>query len=141
MQMKNYTDMEQYLNIVKYKSAIFENDYVYFWMEGEILCNAYKKDALIGAEAAWEVINFRKKHFPGDQLVMIFMSNIKCLDEAGKKVFASEESYEGISKLALITTNVFQQIFGNFYLRCSMTNIPTKILLSKRDAVTWLLKK
>lgn len=135
------SDFEYYMDTVKYNSVVHENEHVYFWKEGEILCSSYKKNVIIGAAAAKEVIRFRKEHFPGNHLIVVFLANIKCMDDAGKKVFASEESLEGIIKGALITNILFQKIVGNFYLSLLKTHVPTKLFTSKSDAVTWLLKK
>lgn len=132
---------DSYIHNVKYNSSVRENQHVYFWKEGEILCSSYKKNAIIGAAAAKEVIRFRKEHFPGDHLFMASIVNIQCIDAAGKKIFASEESLEGLIKFALIPTSLLQQIVGNVYLKTLKLPVPSRLFLSKNDAVKWLLKK
>lgn len=138
---RNELDFEIYMSSIKYSSSVRENEFSYIWKEGEVVCSSYKKNVIIGAAAAREVIRFRKEQFPGNHLFMAFMANIECIDEAGKKVFASEESLEGVIKFALIPTSFVQQVVGNLYLKSLKLPVPAKLFLSKEDAVKWLLKK
>ena len=45
---------------------------------------------------------------------------------------------EGMSALAIIMENTFGCMIGNFYLKVSRPNIPTKLFSNEEQAIKWL---
>ena len=118
---------------------IFENTYMTAWMEGEIYIGVYKKNLLIGLEAAVETVRLRKEITQNQPIRgLLFISNLKAISEEAKKYFASEEALENVEKFALVSDSVFTMLIANTYLKLVPPKVPSKMFTNKEDALKWL---
>ena len=124
------------------KNHIYENKYMYSWKEGKVFIAKYKPDALIGLEAAKELVSFRKNIFQNEKyFTLIYVpSNLGCMCPEARKYFASEEATENIIKGAFIVESYYLKILGNAFLYINKPLVPAKIFLNKQDGMKWLLE-
>ena len=120
---------------------IIQNDYIMYWMEEEIVCVMYKENALIGIEAAKEIILLRRESFPGNHPYLVYLfTGMDCVTKDARKLFASKEACEGVSKGALLVKSFINEIIGNAYLKIDKPLVPTALFRNKEEAVKWLRK-
>jgi hypothetical protein len=122
---------------VKMRNDIVENDYVAVWIEDGILFGLYKKNCIIGLEAAKEIVALRKqltKEVPYPCIA--YINYIKVVTKEARKYLASEDNGQ-LLKLAL-TDSGFSKILGNIFLSLDKPIMPTRLFTKKDEAVKWL---
>jgi hypothetical protein len=119
---------------------VCENDYVAFWMEDGILTGMYKKDVVIGLEAAKEIVALRKKFTLGVAYpALAYIKYVKTISKEAREYFA-DEGTDLLVKLALVTDSGFSKILGNIFLELDKPLTPTRMFTNKEEAVEWLRK-
>jgi hypothetical protein len=120
------------------EKKLVENSYVSFWIEDGILYGLYKKDVVIGLEAAREVVALRKKFTNGQAYPAIaFIKHVKVISKEARKYLA-EEGSELITKGALVSDSGFSKILGNMFLALDKPKMPTRIFTNVKEAIAWL---
>lgn len=110
-----------------------------YWMEEEIVRVMYKNNVLIGADAAREVIALRRKSFPGDHPYLVYLyTSMQCITPEARKLFASKDACEGVTRGALLVKSFINKILGNTYLNIDRPLVPTKMFTDEKEAITWL---
>ncbi len=67
-------------------------------------------------------------------------SSILSSTKEARDYFASTHGSEGILSLAIIMSNTFGRVMGNFYLRVNKPIIPTKLFSTEEEAIVWSRK-
>jgi hypothetical protein len=117
-----------------------ENEFVSIWIEDGILYCLYKKDAVIGLEAAREIVAMRKKVVKGVSYpALAFIKNLKVVSKEARKYFA-EEGTEGMTMGALLTDSGFSKILGNLFLAIDKPKMPVRLFTNIEEAIIWLKK-
>ena len=118
-----------------------ENDYVSFWMEDGVLVGMYKKDVIIGLEAAKETVALRKKFTGGIPYpALAYIKHVKVISKEARTYLADEGSDE-LTKGALVTDSGFSRILGNMFLALDKPKMPTRMFTNKEEAIQWLKKQ
>jgi hypothetical protein len=119
-----------------------ENDYVAIWMEDNVLVMVYKKDSVIGIDAAKEIAAFCRNFTKGIPYpVLSYIKFVKAISKEARDFFASKEGCEGLTKGALMVDSGFSKIMGNLFLTVHKPIIPGKIFTDRKEAMEWLKKK
>jgi hypothetical protein len=119
--------------------GIVENDYVKLWIEDGILVILYKKDSVIGLNAAKEIMALVKKIRKGISYpVLSYNKNIKAISKEAREFFATKEGCEGLVKGAIVVDSGFSKIIGNLFLSVNKPVIQGKLFTNKEEAIEWL---
>jgi hypothetical protein len=125
---------------VEIEKDVVENVYIRFWIEDGILFGFYKKDCIIGLEAAKEIVALRKTMTRGVAYPSVaYINFIKVVTKEARKYFA-EETTGQLVKLALITDSGFSKILGNIFLTLDNPVMPTRLFTNKEEAILWVKK-
>jgi hypothetical protein len=118
-----------------------ENAFITSWIEDGILFALYKKDAVIGLQAAKELVALRKNISKGASYpCLIYIKNIKAMSKEARTYFAGQEATEGIIKGAFVTDSTFTMVMGNLFLTLDKPLVPSKLFTNKKEAIEWLKK-
>lgn len=122
--------------------GVVENDYVTLWIEDDILVILYKKDSVIGLDAAKEIMALIKNFTHGvPHLVLSYNKNIKTISKEAREFFATKEGCEGIIKGAIVVDSGFSKIIGNLFLSVNKPVVEGKLFSNREEAVEWLKKE
>jgi hypothetical protein len=122
------------------KTKAAENGYISLWIENEVLFGLYKKDCILGLEAAKEVVALRKNLTKGvSYLSVVYITHIKVVTKEARKYLANQANEE-LQKLA-ITNSGFSKILGNIFLTIDRPKTPTRLFTNKEEAFVWLKKE
>jgi hypothetical protein len=123
------------------KTKAAENGYISLWIENEVLFGLYKKDCILGLEAAKEVVALRKNLTKGvSYLSLVYITHIKVVTKEARKYLANHANEE-LLKLAIITNSGFSKILGNIFLTIDRPKTPTRLFTNKEEAFVWLKKE
>jgi hypothetical protein len=121
------------------KSVAVENAYVTVWIEDGILTILYKKDAIVGLQAAIEIVALCEKLAQGVAYPpLIYVKHLKIISSGAKKYFATK----AVPNLrgAVIVDSGINKILGNMFLVLDKPFAPTKIFTDKEEAIRWIKK-
>lgn len=66
--------------------------------------------------------------------------NLKKVSNPAREFLGTDEAMKGVICFAIITNNSLQKMFANFYLTFKKSKIPTRMFISKEDALNWIEK-
>jgi hypothetical protein len=116
----------------------FSNEFIEFWLEGDILYAKFKNKKLTLA-AAKEMVHARHKLTEGkDYFALIDYSAGITADKDVRDYLAGPEGVYGIKAGAIIVTNQFQKILANVFLNFSKPKVPARIFSDREKALAWL---
>jgi hypothetical protein len=116
-----------------------ENDFVKFWMEDGVMYGEYKSDVVIDLEAARKIADDRIRLANGVSRPFLgYVDGMSSVTKEARDFFSKNDGVKHMKKLALITTSPVSRIVGNFWLQISRPTVPTRLFLSKEDALNWL---
>lgn len=116
-----------------------ENDFVQAYIKDEFLYVIYKKEAIIGLEAAKQIVELRMSVSAGkDYNLICYFNNIKAVTNEAKEYFASKEACKEIKKAAFIVNSVFIKYLGNAFIVFNKPAVPVRIFNNEDDAKQWL---
>jgi hypothetical protein len=123
------------------KTKVAENCYISLWIENEVLFGLYKKDCILGLEAAKEVVALRKNLTKGvSYLSLVYITHIKVVTKEARKYLANHANEE-LLKLAIITNSGFSKILGNIFLTIERPKTPARLFTNKEEPFVWLKKQ
>lgn len=95
-------------------------------------------DIHITLEVAKEIVANRLKYQKCETIpALAHGKGILSANKEARDYFATEGN-EGMSALAIIMESAFGCVIGNFYLKVSRPNIPTKLFSNQEQAMKWL---
>jgi hypothetical protein len=105
----------------------------------EIAYIEFNKAIKIELEHAIEMVSIRKKATNNvPRLVIMDGSNIINVSKEARDYLSSEEATEGIIAGAFIVDSPLTKILGNFFLKISKPNKPSKLFTNREEAIEWL---
>jgi hypothetical protein len=113
-----------------------ENDFVKFWIEGDILNCAYKSTD-IDLNGARIITQDRLKISNGTTYPCLTdITEVKKVTKEARDYLASDPKH--LSAAAFIVNSSLNKIIGNFFINISKPEIPTRLFMNKKDALQWL---
>lgn len=95
-------------------------------------------DVHITLEVARDIVRSRLKYQKCDMIpALAHGKSILSANKEARDYFATEGN-EGMSALAIIMESAFSCVLGNFYLKVSKPNIPTRLFSNEEQATKWL---
>ena len=111
-------------------------DFVTLEIKDGILFGHYK-DVEVNLEVAKSVVKSRLDYQCNHVLPAIaYINNVKSTTKEARDYLAKSGN-QNITSIAIITLNNFDKILGNFFLKVSKPNVPTKLFLNTEDALAW----
>jgi hypothetical protein len=108
-------------------------------MINEIACIKFNKAIKIELEHAIEMVGTRKKATNNTpRLVIMDGTNITNVSKEARDYLSSEEATEGIIAGAFLVDSPLTKILGNFFLKISKPNKPSKLFTNREEAIEWL---
>lgn len=105
----------------------------------EIAYIEFNKAIKIELEHAIEMVSIRKKATNNvPRLVIMDGTNIINVSKEARDYLSSEEATEGIIAGAFIVDSPLTKILGNFFLKISKPNKPSKLFTNREEAIEWL---
>lgn len=105
----------------------------------EIAYIEFNKAIKIELEHAIEMVSIRKKATNNvPRLVIMDGTNIINVSKEARDYLSSEEATEGIIAGAFIVDSPLTKILGNFFLKISKPNKPSKLFTNREEATEWL---
>jgi hypothetical protein len=121
------------------KSREVENDYVTVWIEDDILVILYKKDAVVGLQAAIEIVSLCEKLADGKLYPpLIYVKHLKVVSSDARKYFATKGSAD--LRGAVIVDSGFSRILGNMFFALDKPLTPLRMFTDKEEAIKWIKK-
>lgn len=107
-------------------------------LKGGILFCEYKED-IIDLSKAKKIIVDRHSYTNGVSFPALIKSMNKIeIDKSARSFFKSEESSQGLTAIALMSTNSYSLIMMNFMIRLYRPSIPIKMFTNQEKAIEWL---
>ena len=119
------------------KGESVENAYVTVWIEDNVIVILYKKDAVIGLEAAKEIVTLCEDLAQGVLYPpLIYVKHLKVVSVDARKYFAKQ----GAAHLrgAVIVDSGFSKILGNMFSMINKPLTPMKMFTDKDEAIKWI---
>lgn len=117
---------------------IFENEFMFARMEGDVFVGEYKSNILIDLDAAKKIIRFRNEITQNRKVkILIIIPSSVVVTPDAKKYFVDEGS-ESVEKFAFVNQSYFASLLGNAFLKIMAPKMPTKLFQTKNDALRWL---
>jgi hypothetical protein len=100
-----------------------ENDHVKIWIEEDIVNVLYKNKSIIGLKTAKELVAKRLELQKGRIYKAIaFIQEVGTASSEARKYLATEEAYEGVEKVALISNSSISTFLGNIFITNQQTS-------------------
>jgi hypothetical protein len=116
-----------------------ENEFVKFWIEGDIMYGQYKPNITIDLDAAKKIAQDRLALAAGkDYPFMGYMEGVSSATKEARDFFSRGDGIKHMKKLALLTNSPISRMIGNFFLTISKPAVPTRLFKGKDDAMKWL---
>jgi hypothetical protein len=104
----------------------------------DILYGVYLPGGVITLEVAKEVVKQRLEYTEGVAYPMLVSGEgLKAVDKEARSYFSKEGS-EGIIAGVLLVNSIYTEFFGNFFLKISKPENPSKLFTDKQEALKWL---
>jgi hypothetical protein len=126
-----------FFNISEMKSGALENAYVTVWIEDGILMILYKKDAVVGLQAAKEIVALCQELAQGKLYPpLVYVKHLKVVSVDARKYFAKQ----GAAHLrgAVIVDSGFSRILGNMFSMINKPLTPMRMFTDKDAAIKWI---
>ncbi len=108
------------------------------WIEDEIFHVVYNSD-LFTLQIAKQAVETRKELCGGMEYPMFAdIRGIKVTDTEVRRYLASPDSTQYLKAGALLISNQFQRVAGNFFIMVNKPPVPAKLFTSEADAFAWL---
>lgn len=118
----------------------FENEYVKFEFDNNILRGTFKK-GLVTLDIA-KIIVFERRKFSNfkDVPLLICDLGIKSIEREARDYLSSSEGIEGIMASALVTNSALSKHLANFFVNITVIRpkIPTRVFTNESEAIAWL---
>jgi hypothetical protein len=121
------------------KGKSVENAYVTVWIEDDVIVILYKKGAVIGLEAAKEIVALCEELAQGVVYPpLIYVKHLKVVSVQARRYFASigHPHLRG----AVMVDSGFSRILGNMFFMVDKPAIPLKMFTDKEAAMKWIKK-
>lgn len=119
--------------------APFETEYVKLWIENGIIHTVYPPDTIITLEIAKKIVEDRIAYTEGIEYPgLADIRNLKKADYAAMQFWASKESYQSLSRVAIFSDKRLSKIFFNFWLKVDRPFRPTRYFTNKSNAYLYL---
>lgn len=131
--------MNSFLNFADNKPFI-EHKYGAFEIRNGILFGYYKPNLHITLEIAQYIVNTRLDYQPN--IILPCVVNATTLEDVSREAreyFAKKGNYN-LAAMSILSNSIISRVVGNFYLKVSQPNIPTKLFKTEKDAIKWLEK-
>ena len=116
-----------------------ENNYVQAWISDDLLYMVYKKGAIIGLDAAKEIVKLRMSLSAGKAYnVICYYNNIEVVSTEAKKYLAAKESCQEVKKVAFIVNSLFTKHVGNAFISFNKPPVPVKLFVNEKEGIDWL---
>lgn len=116
-----------------------KNEFCTVEMENDIVCITFHHSIKLEENQAVEMVQLRKeltnnipKHFILDG------KNLTNVTKGARDYLASKDATDGIIAGAFLVDSPLTKILGNFFLKISKPNKPSKLFTSKEEAIEWL---
>jgi len=117
---------------------IEENDFFYFWKEGEIICYAFKKRE-INLEIAKMGVAIRDSISKGRPcFVYMDLTHVKSATKEARDYYGDFEIDGPVKAVAVFTPSFLTKIMGSFFINFTRPKVPCKIFSTKESALHWL---
>ncbi len=119
---------------------IFEDQHIQLWFEDEILHAHYKSDAIITLSVAKEILKNRLELQKGKTFpAIVTLSHDLRIFKPQAWRFFSEDGYEGLSKIAVVTNSDMKRSLANMYFVLNPPAKPTRLFTNNTNAKQWIL--
>jgi hypothetical protein len=119
------------------KTEVRENAYVRVWIEDGILVILYKKDSVVGLQAAMEIVALCEELSQGEMIPpMVYVKHLKVVSIEARKYFATK----GASHIrgAVMVDSGFSRILGNMFFAIDKPLTPLRMFTDKEEAIKWI---
>jgi hypothetical protein len=118
----------------------FENEYVSFTINNDILYAYYKKQTTLSIEAVKKIAEDRLFFTKGKSyLSLVDVTNIKSGSKSAREFLANpNKGLKGILAGAFLSDRVVSVVLINLFLKINKPSIPSKFFTNKDDAINWL---
>ena len=118
--------------------VFFENKYIKFWKEQDIVFGQYKNNVIISLEAAYEIVEYRKTHFPDKYYWLLYIEDFEYITPQARAYFASDYSNTNVIKWAFILNKPFSILLSNLFIFINKPKVPVKLFSDTESAIKWL---
>jgi hypothetical protein len=121
------------------KESCFENEYVAYWIEKNILNIFYKPGLIINMAVANQIVLDRLKISNGvTRPILTDARHFVSIDNLSLKYLKSREASRYVSAGAFLIDNYIHRLVGNIFLNIDKPLIPAKLFTDKEKALQWL---
>ena len=114
-----------------------ENAYVTVWIEDGILIMVYKKDAVVGLQAAIEIVQLCEKLSKGELYPpLVYVKHLKVVSADARKYFATKGAAH--IRGAVMVDSGFSRILGNMFFAVDKPLTPMRMFTNKEAAIQWI---
>ncbi len=118
---------------------VYETEHIKMWISDGVFHSSYPPDLVVTLEIAKQIVLDRIAYTEGIEYpVLVDIRNIKKVAFAASKYWASKESYQSISRLAVFSDKPLSRIIFNFYLVVDKPFRSTKYFTNKGSAYLFL---
>ena len=113
-----------------------ENQHVQIWIDDGIVHGIYKKNCVVTHETAKEMVELRLQLQAGKlyPCIVYLLEGNGIYRPDGRKYMA-KQGYEGMTKLAIITTSPAKTVIANIYIAIDKPVKPTRLFTNKESAL------
>lgn len=125
------------------KSDFFENEYVEYWIEDEIIMQCFKSNLVkIDINIAKMIVQDRLKKVSKGARMPLFVDTNKGLymDKESREYFAGTESLSDIKASALLIHNPIAFLGAKLFLVLNRPKVKFEFFKEKNKALQWLQK-
>lgn len=121
---------------------MFENEFVQFWIDGNILNCKYKDVDYIDLKASKSIVELRRS-ITQENIFLCFtdITKIGSISKEAKIFLAQDENLSGISKVAFLVNSATNKLIANFFILINNPKIPCRVFTNKEEARKWLQTK
>ncbi|MFN6946166.1 MAG: hypothetical protein ACK4ND_14545 [Cytophagaceae bacterium] len=117
----------------------FENRYMRYWFEGDVLCGEFTSEVEIDLKIAKAVVEGRLKYSNYKNVKgCIDCCNVKKMSRDARVFFSEPSSCKSLKVAALVINSAVQKMIGNFIIKIHKPPVPTKLFTCKEEAMQWL---
>jgi hypothetical protein len=118
----------------------FENEFIHFHIEDEILHCFYKKQAIIELSVAKQIADDRIRFTKGKSYpVLVDVTNIKTGSKSAREFLADPHGgLKGVTAGAFLSDRIVSVVLINLFLKINTPPIPSKFFTKKEHAIKWL---
>jgi len=116
-----------------------KNEFCTIEMENDIVCISFNQTLTLEEKQAIEMVQLRKsltKNIP--KLFILDGKNLTNVTKGARDYLASQDATDGIIAGAFLVNSPLTKILGNFFLRISKPNKPSKLFTNREEAIEWL---